>query len=134
MALPAEENAAADAPSVYEQVHVQALRVPIAEMTDELRRLLTSRLVAYIAGVKDARTVNRWANGTISDVRVESEKRLRAAYEIMALLLRFEGPGTIRAWFIGMDPFLGDASPADAIHRGQVHEALGAARSFIAYG
>jgi hypothetical protein len=134
MALPAEESTGTDERSVYDQVHAQALRVPLAEMTNELRRLLTSRLVAYIAGVKDARTVNRWANGTIGDVRVESEKRLRAAYEIMALVLRFEGPGTRRAWFIGMDPFLGDMSPADAIHRGQVHEALGAARSFVAYG
>ena len=133
MALSAE-IVGADEPSVYDQVHAQALRTSLAEVATELSRLLTSRLVAYIAGVKDARTVHRWTNGTIGDVRVESEKRLRAAYEIMALLLRFEGPATTRAWFIGMDPFLGDASPADALHQGRVQEALGAARHFIAYG
>lgn len=123
-----------DEASIYDQVHAQALRTPLAELAAELSRLLTGRVVAYIAGVKDARTVHRWTNGTIGDVRVESERRLRAAYEIMALLLRFEGPATTRAWFIGTDPFLGDASPADALHRGQVQEALGAARHFIAYG
>ncbi len=121
-------------PSVYEQVHAEALCTSLPEITGGLCRLLTSRLVAHIAGVKDARTVNRWASGTIGDVRVESEKRLRAANEIMTLLQRFEGPGTTRAWFIGMDPYLGDVSPADAIHEGHVQEALGAARHFIAYG
>jgi len=65
---------------------------------------------------------------------VESEQRLRAAYEIMALLLRFDGPGTVRAWFIGMNPVLGDDSPADAIHDGRLREAMSAARNFIAYG
>src|SRR5262249_48834161 len=104
MALLAEEITGTDEASVYDQVHAQALRASFSDITDELSRLLTSRLVAYIAGVKDARTVNRWTKGTISDARVESEKRLRAAYEIMTLLLRFEGPGTTRAWFIGMDP------------------------------
>jgi hypothetical protein len=134
MALPAEEITGTDKASVYDQVHAQALRASLSDITEELSRVLTSRLVAYIAGVKNARTVNRWARGTISDVRVESEKRLHAAYEITTLLLRFEGPGTTRAWFIGMDPFLGDASPADAIHQGRMQEALGAARHFIAYG
>lgn len=134
MALPVGEIAGDDGPSVYDQVHAQALRTPLSELANEMSRLLTGRLVAYIAGVKDARTVSRWANGTIGDMRVESEIRLRTAYEIMAFLLRFEGPGTTRAWFIGLDPFLGDASPADAIHQGRVHDALGAARHFIAYG
>jgi len=40
---------------------------------------------------------------------------------------------TQRAWFIGMNPVLGDDSPADAIHDGRFHEAMGAARNFIAY-
>lgn len=133
MALQAEDIGG-DHASIFEQVHAQTMRAPLAEMAEALYRLLTGRLTAYIAGVKDARTVSRWANGEIVDVRVESEQRLRAAYEIMTLLLRFDGPGTVRAWFIGMNPALGGDSPADAIHDGCLREAMSAARNFIAYG
>lgn len=119
---------------ILEQVHQQAVRTPISEVAGSLQRLLTGRLVAYIAGVKDAKTVGRWANGEIAEVRLESERRLRTAYEMVTLLLRFDGPGTVRAWFIGMNPHLADDSPADAIHEGRYQEALGAAKSFIAYG
>ncbi len=119
---------------ILEQVHNQAIRAPIAEVADSLQRLLTGRLVAYIAGVKDTKTVARWATGEIGEVRLESERRLRTAYETVTLLQRFDGPGTVRAWFIGMNPHLGDDSPADAIHEGRLREAFGAARSFVAYG
>lgn len=119
---------------ILEQVHQQAVRTPTPEVADSLQRLLTGRLVAYITGVKDAKTVARWATGEIGEVRLESERRLRTAYEVMTLLLRFDGPGTVRAWFIGMNPHLRDDAPADAIHDGRYQEALDAARSFIAYG
>lgn len=123
-----------DTPDILEQVHQQAVRTPIAEVAESLQRLLTGRLVAYIAGVKDAKTVARWATGEIGEVRLESERRLRSAYEVMTLLLRFDGPGTVRAWFIGMNPHLADDSPADAIHGGRYQETLNAAKSFVAYG
>lgn len=119
---------------ILEHVHEQATRAPISEVADSLQRLLTARLVAYIAGVKDVKTVSRWASGEIGEVRLESERRLRAAYEVMTLLSRFDGPGTVRAWFIGMNPHLADDSPADAIHEGRLQETLGAAKSFVAYG
>jgi len=134
MALLAADTDSDDGMSIFEQVHAQTVRAPLTELADGLYRLLTGRLTAYITGVKDARTVSRWASGEITDVRIESERRLRAAYEIMALLSRFDGQGTVRAWFIGMNPTLGDDSPADAIHDGRFQEAMSAARNFIAYG
>lgn len=120
--------------AILDQVHQQATRTPIPVVTEGLQRLLTGRLVAYIAGVKDVKTVSRWASGQTGEVRVDSERRLRAAYEIMTLLQRYDGPGTVRAWFIGMNPHLEDDSPADAIHEGRLQDALGAAKSFVAYG
>jgi hypothetical protein len=134
MAVSAGDQWGYGASDILEQVHQQAVRTPVPEVADALQRVLTGRLVAYIAGVKDAKTVARWATGEISEVRLESERRLRTAYEVMTLLLRFDGPGTVRAWFIGMNPHLGDDSPADAIHEGRYQEALNAARSFVAYG
>ncbi len=126
-----EEQSAA---TILEQVHGQAMRAPVKEAAESLQRLLTGRIAAYVVNVKEAKTIARWAADTVVEIRPESEQRLRAAYEIMTLLLRFEGPGTTRAWFLGMNPHLEDDAPADALHEGRLQETLGAAKSFIAYG
>src|SRR5690349_787500 len=122
------------ASDVLDQVHRQAVRTPISEVADALQRLLTGRLVAYIAGVEDAKTVARWATGETGEVSLPCEHRLRTAYETTTLLLHFDAPTTVRAWFIGINPHLEDNSPADAIHEGRYQEALDAARNFVAYG
>lgn len=126
-----EEQSAA---TILEQVHGQAMRVPVREAAESLQRLLTGRIAAYVVNVKEAKTITRWAADAVVEIRPESEQRLRAAYEIMTLLLRFEGPGTTRAWFLGMNPHLEDDAPADALHEGRLQETLGAAKSFVAYG
>lgn len=123
-----------EAATVLEQVHNQSTRMPIKEAAESLQRLLTSRLTAYMAGVKDVKTVSRWVSGEVTGMRLDSESRLRAAYEIMILLLRFDGPDTVRAWFIGMNPQLNDESPAEYIHQGRLQDAMNAARSFVAFG
>jgi hypothetical protein len=118
---------------LVEQAHRQATKAPIADVANYLQDLLSRRLVAYVANVKDAKTVSRWANGEV-EAREESEKRLRVAYEIAHLLVEFDSPRVVKAWFIGLNPQLGDTSPAEAIHDGQLKEALTAARAFIAGG
>jgi len=116
---------------LVDQAHRQAVLAPMADVADFLQDLLGRRLVAYIAGVKDAKTVSRWANGE-AEARQESETRLRVAYEIAHLLIEFDSSRVIKAWFIGLNPQLGDISPAEAIHDGHSKEALVAARAFIA--
>jgi len=122
------------AATLLEQVHDQAMRASVKEATESLQRLLTGRIAAYVLNVKDPKTVARWAAGSEAAIRPESEQHLRAAYEIMTLLLRFEGSGTTRAWFLGMNPHLQDDAPADVLHEGRFREALAAAKSFVAYG
>ena len=134
MALSVGSIGEQSAATILEQVHGQAMRVPVREAAESLQRLLTGRIAAYVVNVKEAKTIARWAADTVVEIRPESEQRLRAAYEIMTLLLRFEGPGTTRAWFLGMNPHLEDDAPADALHEGRLQETLGAAKSFIAYG
>jgi hypothetical protein len=99
-----------------------------------LQELLGRRLVAHVAGVKDGKTVTRWASGEVTEARQESEQRLRTAYEIAQLLVRFDSPRIVRAWFIGLNPQLDDVSPAAAIHEGRLKEAKAAARAFVAGG
>jgi hypothetical protein len=91
-------------------------------------------LAAYVLGVKDRKTVQRWAAGATVAIRPEHEARLRGLLEIIVLLSRFEGPETVRAWFLGMAPELDDIAPARALHDGRLPQAMNAARAFIAHG
>lgn len=117
-----------------ERAHRQSVHASVAEVAGYLQELLSRRLTAYIAGVKDAKTVTRWASGEVENARYENEKRLRTAYEIAQLLVRFDSPRVVKAWFIGLNPQLGDVSPAEAIHDGELKEAMSAARAFVAGG
>jgi hypothetical protein len=119
--------------STLEKVHREATVSSIADATQFLQDLLSRRLVAYIVGV-DTKTVSRWANQEVERLRQESEQRLRIAFEIALLLTVFDSPPVIRAWFIGLNPQLGDVSPADAIQEGRLREALAAARAFVTGG
>lgn len=115
--------------------HRQALDASIQEVAGRLQELLTRRLTAYVAGVESGKTVSRWANGEVTDIRdADIEQRLRTAYQISLLLLGQDSPRTVRAWFIGLNPELGDVSPAEAIHEGRLKDALSAARAFMAGG
>lgn len=119
---------------LIERAHRQSVHASVAEVAGYLQDLLSRRLVAYIAGVKDAKTVTRWASGEVENVRHENERRLRTAYEIAQLLVRVDSPRVVKAWFIGLNPQLGDVSPAEAIHDGELKSAMSAARAFVAGG
>src|SRR5690606_18028650 len=117
------------------QVHRQAVSAPLTEVAGLLQEVLSRRLTAFIAGVKDGKTVSRWANGEVTEIREhETEQRLRMAYEIAQLLLLHASPQTVKAWFIGLNPQLDDRSPAEVIREGQLREALAAARAFVVGG
>jgi predicted exporter len=119
---------------LVEQAHREAVGASVSDIADFLQDLLGRRLVAYVAGVKDAKTVSRWAKGEVGEARWESERRLRAAYEIAQLLVRFDSSRVVKAWFIGLNPQLDDESPAEAIREGRLKEAMNAARAFVAGG
>ncbi|HXT38215.1 MAG TPA: XRE family transcriptional regulator [Chloroflexota bacterium] len=120
--------------SVVTQTHQQAVQASTRDAARLVLETLGGTLAAYVLGVKDRKTVQRWASGAVLGLRPESEARLRGVHEIIALLARFEAPETIRAWFLGMAPELEDVAPAYAIHDGRLPEAMNAARAFIARG
>jgi hypothetical protein len=120
---------------LVDKVHRQATKAPLREVASVLQEILSRRLTAYIAGVSEGRTVSRWASGEITVVRDhEAEQRVRTAFEITQLLLAGDSPQTVKAWFIGLNPQLDDTSPAQAIHDGQLKEALSAAKAFTVGG
>lgn len=91
---------------------------------------LGGRLTAYIAGI-DVKTVQGWLAGGPGSPRDTSEQRLRAAFQVFQLLQTVESPHTVRAWFMGMNPQLDDASPGDSLSEDRQREVMAAARAFI---
>ncbi len=116
---------------ILQQAHRRATLAPVSEVAGFLQELLSRRLTAYIAGVGDGKTVTRWATGEVTVIRDhQTEQRLRTAYEIAQLLLEGDAAQTVKAWFIGLNPQLGDVSPSEAIRDGHLNESLAAARAF----
>lgn len=117
------------------QAHKEAISVPVNELVSALQARLSRRITAYIAGVDNAKTITRWASGEITTIRDhEMEQKLRTAYEIFLLLTNYEGVSTVKAWFIGLNPQLGDVAPIDALREGRLRDALSAARAFTVGG
>lgn len=107
------------------------------ELADQLRRHLGVRLVAFIAGVTETRAVHQWAEGS-RRMNDAAEKRLRVAYHVLGLITSRDSDQVAQAWFQGLNPKLGDRSPARLLREGEVEEVgrevLQAARSFVAVG
>jgi hypothetical protein len=117
------------------QIHRQVLAASLQEMAGLLHQLLSRRVTAYLAGEMDVATVSRWISGKVAQIRDHLvEQRLRTSYEIALLLLQEDSPDVVRAWFVSLNPQLGDVTPIEAIHRGELKEALAAARAFVAGG
>jgi hypothetical protein len=115
------------------EAHRTTVESSIADIVAFLREVFGQKLVAYMAGVSESRTVSRWAAGE-SPPRAASEDRLRHAYYIFRLLNTEESPHTVRAWFVGLNPQLDDESPASAIRDDRPRDVLVAAKAFLAGG
>lgn len=107
--------------------------VDVRSIAEFLVEHLGPRLLALTVGVDD-RTVRRWAREANAAPRLESEMRLRSAYQVFQMLQQVEAPSTIRAWFMGMNPQLDDRSPAEGIRDGDTKAVLAAARAFVNAG
>jgi hypothetical protein len=90
----------------------EARSLPIDQIVTRLRAILGARLVAYIGHVDTTTAVRAWADA--DDVPdADNDTRLRTAFHALAILV--EGSCdevTIGTWFQGMNPVLGDVSPA----------------------
>ena len=113
--------------------HRTAVESSPSDMAAFLQDALGQKLVAYMTGTSDPRTVGRWAKGE-STPRGENARRLGHAFHIFRLLVTQESPHTVRAWFVGLNPQLDDESPATAIREGRARDVLVAAKAFLAGG
>lgn len=100
----------------------------VSEIIGELTGAFGSSLLSFIMEV-DNRSLQRWAVG--HGIRYDSEKRVRDLDAVYTLLRQKEEPATIRAWFMGMNSQLDDASPAEAIRDGSARDVMAAARAYL---
>lgn len=119
--------------------HEKAVRLPIEEVVAQLSTVLGERLVAYIAGVSEARAVREWATKqrAIRDPLVPP--RVRLGLQVAVMLSDWgDPPEVVQAWFQGVNPQLDDRVPVQLLRDGEVAEIgpelLEAARAFLIGG
>jgi hypothetical protein len=121
--------------AIYEEI----LRMEPHEIVGGLVGILGKKITAYLAGVKDTRTVDAW----LEPGRTEDESRrldfarLRIALRVAKLLATQESDGVVQAWFGGLNPQLSDRNPSRLLRDGKAADqeaVLNAARAFVVGG
>ncbi|MGN7191949.1 MULTISPECIES: hypothetical protein [unclassified Curtobacterium] len=117
------------------QAFERSVRADLPEIVDELRSVLGSKLVAFIAGVNETRAVHQWAEAGGRRPSSTVEQRLKLTFRVAELIASNDGDRVAQAWFQGLNPRLEDTSPARVLRDGDLDEAgprvLAAARSFV---
>ncbi len=119
------------------EIYTEILRMEPYQVVRGLVAILGKKVTAYLAQVKDTRTIDAWMEpGRRADeARRLDFDRLRLALRIARLLAASDSNNTVQAWFGGLNPELGDRNPAELLRLGQDDEAvLGAARAFVSDG
>lgn len=115
-----------------------SIRLEPAAIITELRARLGVRLVAFLAGVTETRAVHEWASGKRQVRDPDVMSRLRLVYQVVELIGACNSDGVVQAWFQGLNPKLGDRSPARLLRDGELAEVgpqvLAAARAFASVG
>jgi hypothetical protein len=116
--------------------YYDALRYSTPQVVAELVETLGRKLTAYLGGVKDTRAMDRWMDG--GQIYGEVEPRLRLAFQLVRMLSHYEPNSVVQAWFMGMNPELGDRSPIRLLREERLEkcgpEILAAARAFVVHG
>jgi hypothetical protein len=120
------------------QAHTTATRLEFPVVVKELRELLGPRLLAYIAGVRETRTVREWAEGATVKRGEIIMPRLRMVLHIAGFIAEHDAPSVVQSWFQGLNPQLDDQSPARLLREEDLNDAgplvLAAARAFVVGG
>lgn len=125
-------------PSTDLRAFAESVRTPLSHVVKDVSGLLGPKLVAYIVGVTETRAVKQWADGGRAPKDPDTEKRVRLAAQIALLIAQHDNGAVAQAWFQGLNPQLGDCSPARLLREGDVADVgpklLAAARAFVAGG
>lgn len=101
-----------------------------SEVVQELCDVLTSKLVASLAGVKDPGQVRKWARGGLEPTQ-PAQQRLRFAHDILHEIEGAQGKKVAQAWALSINPRLGYESPLKAIREDRFQETAAAAKALM---
>jgi hypothetical protein len=114
------------------------MRAPFSFLVKELTDILGAKLVAYIAGVTETRAVHEWATQGREPKVPNVVPRLRLAFQVARLISQHDTHEVVQAWFQGLNPQLGDRSPARLLRERDISEVgpeiVSAARAFVIGG
>jgi hypothetical protein len=118
------------------EAHREAISLSFPELVFRLTALIGRKLTAYVAGVKDVRTVDGWKKG--NSPYGEAEDRLRLTFQVVRTLGEHDSQRIVQAWLTGVNPELGDRIPLRLLREGDLNivgpEVMAAVRAFIAGG
>ncbi len=118
-------------------VYDRAMRVELPEAVAEASRLLGPKLIAYMCGVSETRSVRAWAKGDYVP-REPAPQRIRLALWVASLIAEHDNARVAQAWFQGLNPQLDDQSPARLLREGELDDVgpqvVAAARAFVVGG
>ena len=112
--------------------HKASVELASASIVARLQEALGRDVVAIITG-KTPRQVSRWVRGAAKPP-LQEQRLLRDTFQVVELLAQVDPDEVVRAWFIGMNPQLEDAAPAELIAEGRVRDVMAAARAFVNAG
>lgn len=120
--------------ALVEEAHRRAVSAPATMVATHMREVFGQNLTALMVGVANPKTVGRWMRG--QEPHPATLARLRAAYQIATLLELATSRQTVQAWFMGMNPDLGDRAPALVLadEPDASPQVMRAARTFLAHG
>jgi hypothetical protein len=118
------------------EAHREAISLLFPELVSRLTALIGRKLTAYVAGVKDVRTVDGWTKG--NSPYGEAEDRLRLTFQVVRTLGEHDSQRIVQAWLTGVNPELGDRIPLRLLREGDLNivgpEVMAAVRAFVAGG
>jgi hypothetical protein len=96
-------------------VYRQSVLEGFAPLVNLLRQTLGVGIVAKVAGIRETRAVNQWADGQRAVRSRTVEARLRLAYQAVTLLSQEYSPEVAARWFEHPCPLLDYRSPGTAL-------------------
>lgn len=118
------------------QAHRESLSLKFSDLVSRLADAIGRKLIAYVAGVRDVRAVERWMAG--GQPYGDAEARLRLTFQVVRTLLEHDPREVVQAWLMGVNPELGDRVPLRLLREGDLAvvapEVMAAARAYIAGG
>ncbi|MFP3464746.1 hypothetical protein [Leifsonia sp. SIMBA_070] len=112
--------------------HAEAARLGPHDLARILVAGLGPTLVAAMTGSKDRKLPSKWARPDGPEPGDDFQRRLQFGHRAWTALVLNENEHVARAWFIGGNPLLGEATPITAIREDRGADVMRAVDAFLA--